>query len=147
MTDDGGFAMTGFPHAEEIGMRLMKTPKGEAKIVIPYDEKLVGDPETGVVHGGVITTLLDTGCGVAAISKTGLMGGIATLDLRIDYMRPAKPGQALTAVCECYRVTRSVAFARGAAYDGDPDENSGDPVATASGAFMITKPKKKEGAK
>ena len=121
-------------------MRLMKTPMGEATITIPYDEKLVGDPETGVVHGGVVTTLLDTGCGIAAISRTGLMGGIATLDLRIDYMRPAKPGLSLTARCECYRVTRSVAFARGFAYDDDP----ADPVATAAGAFMITgKPKAK----
>lgn len=136
---DEGVSLNGFPHAEEIGMRLMKTPKGEAKITIPYDEKLVGDPETGVVHGGVVTTLLDTGCGIAAISRTGLMGGIATLDLRIDYMRPAKPGHTLTAKCECYRVTRSVAFARGFAYDDDPD----DPVATAAGAFMITGTKKK----
>ena len=135
---DEGVALTGFPHAEEIGIRLMKTPKGEAKITIPYDEKLVGDPETGVVHGGVVTTLLDTGCGIAAISRTGLMGGIATLDLRIDYMRPAKPGRPLTAKCECYRVTRSVAFARGFAYDDDPD----DPEATAAGAFMITGKKK-----
>ena len=139
MSDDDGFTLNGFPHAEKIGMRMMKAPKGEAHISIPYDEKLVGDPETGVVHGGVITTLLDTGCGIAAISQTGLMGGIATLDLRIDYMRPAKPGKPLTAVCKCYRVTRSVAFARGEAYDGDPN----DPVATAAGAFMITRPKKK----
>ena len=139
MSEEEGVSLNGFPHAEEIGMRLMKAPKGAARITIPYDEKLVGDPETGVVHGGVITTLLDTGCGIAAISETGLMGGIATLDLRIDYMRPAKPGRELTAICECYRVTRSVAFARGAAHDGDPE----DPVATAAGAFMITKPKKK----
>ena len=55
MSEDEGVALNGFPHAEEIGIRLMKTPKGEAKITIPYDEKLVGDPETGVVHGGVVT--------------------------------------------------------------------------------------------
>ena len=142
MSEDEGMALKGFPHAEEIGIRLLQTPKGEAKVVIPYDEKLVGDPETGGVHGGVVTTLLDTGCGIAAISRTGLMGGIATLDLRIDYMRPARPGKPLTAACECYRVTRSVAFARGVAYDEDPD----DPVATAAGAFMITGPKPKKKA-
>ena len=137
--EEDGVSLSGFPHAEEIGMRMLKTPKGQAKVTIPYDEKLVGDPETGVVHGGVVTTLLDTGCGIAAISRTGLMGNIATLDLRIDYMRPAMPGRALTAACECYRVTRSVAFARGVAFDEDPD----DPVATAAGAFMITRPKAK----
>ncbi|MEM8754012.1 MAG: PaaI family thioesterase [Pseudomonadota bacterium] len=127
-------SLNGFPHAEEIGMEMTPTGDGEVLVTVPYAEKLVGDAETGVVHGGVITTILDTGCGIAAIAKTGKMGGIATLDLRIDYMRPAKPGETLKAACECYRVTRSVAFARGVAYDADPD----DPVATAAGAFMLT---------
>ena len=134
-----GAPLSGFPHAEEIGMRMHDAERGRSLITIPYDEKLVGDPETGVVHGGVVTTLLDTGCGVASISRTGLLGAIATLDLRIDYMRPAKPGKMLTAACECDRVTRSVAFARGVASDEDPD----DPVATAAGAFMITSPSRK----
>ena len=137
--EDEGAPLNGFPHAEEIGMRMHKAEKGRSLVSIPYDEKLVGDPETGVVHGGVVTTILDTGCGIASISRTGLLGAIATLDLRIDYMRPAKPGRTLTAACECYRVTRSVAFARGVAYDENPD----DPVATAAGAFMITTPAKK----
>ena len=136
--EDEGMPLNGFPHAEKIGMRLLPAEKGEARLVVPYADELVGDPETGVVHGGVVTTLLDTGCGIAAISKTGVASGIATLDLRIDYMRPAKPGVALRTDCECYRVTRSVAFARGVAYDEDP----GDPVATAAGAFMITRSKK-----
>lgn len=124
----------GFPHAEEIGMKMRAEGMGKVLVTIPYDEKLVGDVETGVIHGGVVTTILDTGCGIAAISRTGMPGGIATLDLRIDYMRPSKPDLMLQASCECYRVTRSVAFARGFAYDDDPD----DPVATAAGAFMIT---------
>jgi uncharacterized protein (TIGR00369 family) len=92
-----------------------------------------------VIHGGVISTRLDTGCGLSAITATGLAGGIATLDLRIDYMRPAQPGKTVFAKCECYRVTRSVAFARGVAYEDDPS----NPVATATGAFMITQPKEK----
>lgn len=130
-----GQLLSGLPHGKEIGMRVYSEEKGKALVSIPYDPRLIGDPETGVIHGGVVTTLLDSGCGIAAISKTGLVGNIATLDLRIDYMRPSKPGRAIKADCECYRVTRSVAFARGVAYDDDPS----DPVATAAGAFMITR--------
>ncbi|MEM7522773.1 MAG: PaaI family thioesterase [Pseudomonadota bacterium] len=128
-----GVLLRGFPHAEEIGMRTHGAPGGSALISLPYDDKLVGDIETGVIHGGVVTTLLDTGCGIAVITRTG-GGGVATLDLRIDYMRPARPHRILWTRCECYRVTRSVAFARGLAFDGDDE----DPVATAAGAFMLT---------
>lgn len=140
---ESGAPMTAFPHGAEIDMRL-HPEDGEFTVAsIPYDERFIGDAATGVIHGGVVTTLLDTACGFAAMRKTGLAGMVATLDLRVDYMRPARPGKAIFTRAECYRFTRSIAFCRGVAYEEDPD----DPVATAAGAFILSKPPKSKAKK
>jgi uncharacterized protein (TIGR00369 family) len=125
------------PHSRALGMRLAEMAAGSATIDMPYDERLVGDPETGVIHGGAVSALMDTCCGAAVMSHPEALGGTATIDLRIDYMRSATPGQRIRAHAVCYHVTRSVAFVRATATDEDAE----NPVAAATGAFTV------EGAK
>ncbi|MFK7764269.1 MAG: PaaI family thioesterase [Roseobacter sp.] len=121
------------PHSKALGMRLVDIGNGEATIEMPYDERFVGDPETGVIHGGAVSALMDTCCGAAVMLHADNLGGTATIDLRIDYMRAATPGQRIRARAECYHVTRSVAFVRATATDDDVD----NPVAAATGAFTV----------
>jgi uncharacterized protein (TIGR00369 family) len=130
---EAGELITGLPFGREIGMRLHQAEAGVAVLSVPYDARLIGDPETGVLHGGVITALLDTACGWAVMASPAKLQATATLDLRIDYMRPATVGEAVFSRAECYRLTRFVGFARAVAYHTDPQ----DPVATAQGAFML----------
>ncbi len=121
------------PHAKALGLTLTYIGEGEAEITMPYNEALIGDPRTGVIHGGAVSAMLDTCCGAAVMSHPSAPGGTATIDLRIDYMRTATPGQTITTRANCYHITRNVAFVRATAMDDDQER----PVATASGAFTV----------
>ncbi len=132
-----GEVMSGLPFSREIGMRLHMAENGVALLSVPYDEKLIGDPASGVLHGGVISALLDTACGSAVFSAPEKLRSTATLDIRIAYMRPATAGRTIFARAECYRMTRSIGFTRAVAYHDDP----GDPVASAAASFILERPK------
>jgi uncharacterized protein (TIGR00369 family) len=121
------------PHARAIGIECVRVDACEAVLKIPYRDDLVGDPTRGVVFGGVITTLLDQAGGVATFCSLPEITTIATIDLRIDYLRAAEPGADLFGRAFCYKRTRSVAFVRGSAWDLDPE----DPFATCIMTFML----------
>lgn len=125
------------PHARALDMRVESLEPGRACISMPWAEHLVGDPRTGVIHGGVVSALMDTCCGAAVMSHPTKPQSTATIDLRIDYMRSAAPRQRITARAECYHMTRSVAFVRAVALDEDDDK----PVASATGAFTVERGK------
>lgn len=132
-----GMLKTGFrdavPHNAALGIELLEVDVGVAVMKLPYDLRFVGDPGTGVLHGGVITTLIDATCGAAVFAELRAAIPIATLDLRIDYLKPATPGLDVVVRAECYKRTRNVAFARAVAYHTDAK----DPIAAAAGTFML----------
>ncbi|WP_089235459.1 PaaI family thioesterase [Tropicimonas sediminicola] len=121
------------PFSKALGMKLEAIGEGHAIISMPYDERLIGDPRTGVIHGGAVSALMDTTSGASVMSAKGGSGVTATLDLRIDYMRPARPGQRITCEAFCYHTTRTVAFVRATAMD----EEDGSQVASSVGAFTF----------
>ncbi|MCF6221235.1 MAG: PaaI family thioesterase [Robiginitomaculum sp.] len=124
----------GTPHAKFLGMQFVAIDIGRATLSLPFDKKLVGDVDNGIFHGGVLTALLDQASGLAAVSSFESAMPVATLDLRIDYMRAGKPGKTIIAEAHAYKTTRHIAFVRAIAHDGDVD----DPVATSQASFMTT---------
>lgn len=120
-------------HSAALGIAFHDIGADWIELTLPYNETLVGDPATGVLASGPIISLMDSAAGMAVWARMGRLMGSATIDLRIDYMRPARPGRTLIGRGECYHVTREVAFVRGTAHDGDP----ADPVANISGSFIL----------
>ncbi len=127
------------PLAKKLGIKFVSVDRGRAAMSLPYSKHLIGDPDTRVIHGGAVTTLLDQASGLAAIAGFDALQIVATLNLSIDYMRAATPGEMIMAKAHCYKVTRHIAFVRGIAYDLDED----DPVATSQATFMIADMAKK----
>ncbi len=122
------------PHSRLLGMEVVSVEPGRGVIRLPWREDLEGDSDTRVISGGAVTALLDHVCGLAVMAAMSKPASCATLDLRIDYQRPAEPGRAVTGEAHCYKVTRQIAFVRASAWDEAPDH----PVATAQATFVLT---------
>ena len=125
-------AMERTGHGAALGFELTRVGRGEVEMSFPYKEEVVGNPVTGVVHGGVIVSLLDTCCGCAAISVLKRPSVTPTMDLRLDYMHPAEPGQPIYVSAKVHRDTSNVIFCRGSAWQDDPE----NPIAHCVATFM-----------
>ncbi|MDB1110261.1 PaaI family thioesterase [Pseudomonas extremaustralis] len=119
-------------HCQVLGIAAHYADEEGITLVMPYASHLVGDPSTGVIHGGALTSLMDTACGMATLCVLPEFEVCPTLDLRVDYMHPAEPHKPVYGFAQCYRVTTDVIFTRGFAYQDDRQQ----PIAHVVGAFM-----------
>jgi uncharacterized protein (TIGR00369 family) len=129
------------PHCKLLGIKHLSSSAGSVTLELPFSDAIIGNPQTRVLHGGVVTTLIDTASGSAIYTLLSAPEAVATLDLRIDYLRPAKPDAPVYCTAECYRMTEHIAFTRATAFQDDVSK----PVAYAVGTFART-PLGKEGA-
>ena len=121
-------------HNGLVGMEYRDHGAGWCELQLPWREELVGDISTGILASGPIITMMDMATSLSIWLKSGKFRPQATLDLRVDYLRPAEPGKAVIGHGECYKITRSIAFIRGEAHDGDPAH----PIAHVAGTYMFT---------
>ncbi len=124
--------------------------RGWVQIALPYAAHLIGYPDTGVIAGGAIYTVMDNSCGMSVAISADLkrFEPTATIDLRIDYIKPATPHRTVMAFAECIKLTRRIGFVRGLAYHepmdaSDTHAGRSHPIAVVSGTFMrMTAPSK-----
>jgi len=124
---------SGIPQCADLGVRVHDMTEDKVVMGLPYDAHHAGNPVNGVLHGGIITTLIDSASGMCIYAKLKKYIPIATLDLRIDYLKPATPGEKLYAEAYCYRLTKRIGFVRSVAYHADPE----DPIASSVSTFML----------
>ena len=125
-------------HPGWLGLRYTAHGDDWVELELPWREDLVGDERRPVLASGPIISLLDMAAGMSIWVSNGEFRPVATLDLRVDYIRPSRERASVIGRVTCYRRTRSAAFVNGVAHDGDPD----DPVATVAGVFMTLDPKR-----
>lgn len=120
-------------HGRALGLRYRASGDDWAELALPWREELVGVPESGILASGAIVSLIDTASGTAVWTKLDKLVPILTVDLRLDYLRPAVKGETIIARCECVKLTKRIAFVRGVAHGGD----EGRPIALSAATFML----------
>ena len=124
------------PHMREIGTTITDLSRARGTMRLPPRPEWLGDPERGLLHAGPIIVLADSACGLAVGAALDEDLTYATLDLRMDYLRPAGPDHEVFCEAHCFRVTRSVAFIRAEVWQRDRSQ----PIATAQATFMLGTP-------
>lgn len=106
------------PFNRYLGLRGESVSEGRCVLVLPVRGDLVGDPRRPAIHGGVLSSLIDTAGGVAAWSALGEDETVSTIDLRVDYLEPAGLAGDLRAEAELVRKGGRVCHVRVAVTQG-----------------------------
>jgi uncharacterized protein (TIGR00369 family) len=120
-------------HGRALGIEFRASGADWTELALPWRPELVGTNNGNILASGAIISLIDTASGASVWTKMGHFQPIVTLDLRLDYLRPAVEGETVIARCECYKLTRSIGFTRGLAHSGDPSR----PIAHSAATFML----------
>ena len=126
--------MLAIPHLKTLGITYHAHGRGWSELALPYADYLVAYPDAGVIASGAIFSLMDSAGGFSVMTAADRLQPLATLDLRLDYLRAATPGRTVIGRSEVHKMTRSVVFVRGVAHDGEPER----PIAHMTGTFMFT---------
>jgi uncharacterized protein (TIGR00369 family) len=107
------------PFNRLLGIRGESVEQGRAVLVQPVRPDFIGDSTRPALHGGVVSSLIDTAGGVAAWSSLASGESVSTIDLRVDYLEPAGLQAPLRAVAEVVRKGSRVCHVRVSVTQGE----------------------------
>lgn len=120
-------------HSHELGIEILEAREQSVRARLPWQERLVGNPDTNMIHGGAIFAFLDQLGGLANAMRVFPNFDITpTIDFRIDHLRAPVPGTAIIGEAECYRLSEHVAFVRFEAFAEGEDQL----IATGLATYM-----------
>lgn len=119
------------PLFRTFGIQIVRVAAGKAVMQMPHSPHLTD--KRSALHRGALVTLLDTTCGLAIFSALDTLRPIATIDLRVDFLRPIPPNAGLVADVECVGRTDRIAYIMGKGHTSGDEE----PIALVAGLFAI----------
>ena len=127
------FFEQGLAPGKDFSYDIVHCDPKRARIDMPYQADLATSDDNLSMHSAVLTTLIDTCLGIAALAKSKSTRPIATVDLRVDFVRSGTPGNDLRSDCVCHQIRDELAFAEGTI----SDKVNGDILVKAMGTFML----------
>jgi uncharacterized protein (TIGR00369 family) len=119
------------PYMRFLGLKLVHAEKGRVEIRLPFREEFIRGDGSDWLHGGVVSALIDIVGDYAVVTEVGV--GVPTIDLRVDYLRPARRGD-LVGIGRTVRVGRTVSVA-----DVEIRDEAGTLVAVGRGVYASPK--------
>ncbi|MDD9894034.1 MAG: PaaI family thioesterase [Gammaproteobacteria bacterium] len=124
---------TVFPHCAALGLQVVEHSLGYVKLELQPRPEFKSHSSVQVLHSSVVSSMADSVSGLAAMASKAEIVPLATLDLHVDYLKPASSENTLFAEAECFKRTKNVAFVRGVLWQ----ENSENVVANITASFML----------
>ena len=96
------------PYYSTLGFELQEIANGKAIFEIEIRKELT---QNGIIHGGVLASLVDSTCGCAALSLILPDGYITTIDLQVEFLKPVAKGR-LIAKAKCIKSGKNIFFCK-----------------------------------
>lgn len=118
----------------ELNLQIERSEPDGVQLRMPHNPEFCVDEDGTLLHGGILTALLDSAFGLANFLAVENLDTMATLDLRIEYLSPAQSRADVIVFAECYRQTRHVVFNSGRVWFDTPGQPE---IARGSATFSI----------